>query len=203
MPASRPRLPAEERRAALLDSACTVFSRGSYRGTTTAELAAAAGVSEPILYRHFESKRALYLACLEETWEAVRALWERAVAAEPDPGLWISAMGRAFLESEAERPVISNLWVQALAESVEDDVIAAFMRAHLREVHADVAGVVRRAQEAGGVPADRDPDAEAWIFLSLGLLSMGDRALGGPVNEDWPKILESRRRWVTGKVGKP
>jgi TetR/AcrR family transcriptional regulator len=193
------RLTSKERRASLLDSACAVFGRGSYRGTTTAELSAAAGVTEPILYRHFESKRALYLACLTECWERVRAVWDEAVAAEPDPGLWVAAMGRAFLESEEARPVISNMWVQALAEAVVDEQIAAFMREHLREVHAYAADVFRRAQEAGGVPADRDPDAEAWIFLSLGLLSMADRAVGGPMDEDWPKIRESRRRWVTGK----
>ena len=61
----RPRLPAEERRAAVLDTACRVFGRCSYRGATTAEIAREAGVTEPILYRHFDSKRALYLACLE------------------------------------------------------------------------------------------------------------------------------------------
>jgi TetR/AcrR family transcriptional regulator len=193
------RLTAEERRASLLESACAVFGRGSYRGTTTAELAASAGVTEPILYRHFESKHALYLACLTECWERVRSVWDEAIAAEPDPGLWIAAMGRAFLESEETRPVISNMWVQALAEAVEDERIAAFMSGHLQEVHAYTAGVFRRAQQAGGVPADRDPDAEAWIFLSLGLLSMADRALGGPMDEDWPKIRESRRRWITGK----
>jgi TetR/AcrR family transcriptional regulator len=198
--AARPRLRAEERRAALLDSACTVFSRGSYRGTTTAELAAAAGVTEPILYRHFESKRALYLACLEETWGTVQALWEGAVAAEPDSGLWISAMGRAFLEAEAERPVISNLWVQALAEATEDAEIARYMRRHMTEVRDYAADVVRRAQDAGGVPVDRDPDAEAWIFISLGLLSMADWSLGGLLADEWTAIRASRVRWLTGRA---
>ena len=47
----RGKLPAEERRAALLETACNVFSQGSYRGTTTAEIAREAGVTEPILSR--------------------------------------------------------------------------------------------------------------------------------------------------------
>lgn len=192
------RLPAEERRASLLDCACTVFSQGSYRGTTTAELASAAGVTEPILYRHFHSKRELYLACVDETWKRLRALWDERIAEEPDPGLWVGAMGRAFLESEEHRTVISNLWVQAVAEATEDPEIAAYMRRHMREVHDYVAAVIRRAQEAGGVPADRDPDAEAWIFYSLGLLSMADQALGGVMRGHWPTIRDSRRRWLTG-----
>ena len=53
------RLPAEERKAVVLDCACGIFSTGSYRGTTTAEIARKAGVTEPILYRHFDSKRDL------------------------------------------------------------------------------------------------------------------------------------------------
>jgi AcrR family transcriptional regulator len=54
------RLPAAKRRLALIETALKVFSDGSYRGTTTAEIARAAGVSEPILYRHIASKRDLY-----------------------------------------------------------------------------------------------------------------------------------------------
>lgn len=196
------RLSAEARRASLLESACTVFSAGSYRGTTTAELAAAAGISEPILYRHFKSKRELYLACLDECWGRLQTDWEEAVAAEPNPGRWVAAMGRTFLESEHHRPVISNLWVQALAEATEDPEIARFMRAHMHEVHAFIAGVIRRAQEAGGVPADRDSGAEAWIFYSLGLLSMADHALGGVMRDHWPAIRESRGRWLTGSLGR-
>jgi AcrR family transcriptional regulator len=197
--ANRSRLSAAERRASLLDCACSIFSRRSYRGTTTAELASTAGVTEPVLYRHFDSKRALYLACIEETGDRVRALWDDVVAAEPDPGRWVSAMGRAFLESAEHRPVVSNLWLQALAEGLEDAEIAEFMRAHIRDVHEYVADVVRRAQAAGGIPADRDPNAEAWIFLSLGLLSMADRnVLGGLMDPDWDKIRAARISWLTG-----
>jgi AcrR family transcriptional regulator len=197
--ATSSRLSAAERRASLLECACRVFSRGSYRGTTTAELAAEAGVTEPVLYRHFPSKRALYLACMEETWARVRALWDEVVAAEPDAAHWVAAMGRAFLESAEHRPVVSHLWLQALAEGTGDAEIARYMRTHIREVHVYVSDVMRRAQEAGAIPADRDPDAEAWIFLALGLLSMADRGvLGGLMDPDWEKIREARLRWLTG-----
>ena len=155
-------------------------------------------MTEPVLYRHFESKRTLYLACIGETWARVRQLWDAALEAESDPRLWLAAMGSAFLESSEHRPVISNLWVQALAEASEDAEIARYMRAHMRDVHDYVAEVIERAQAAGGVPADRDPGAEAWIFLSLGLLSMADRVLGSLVEEDWDAIRLARRRWVTG-----
>jgi len=199
---SSTRLPAEERRAALLDTACRLFSEGSYRGTTTADIAREAGVTEPVLYRHFDSKRDLYLACLEATWAGARAMWEEAVAAEEDPSLWIATMGRSFIESEAKRPVISNLWVQAIAEGSEDGVIGAYMKEHMREVHSYTAAVIGRAQEAGGIEAERDADAEAWIFIALGLLTMADRVLDGVMRESWPAIRASRLRWMTGQDAK-
>src|SRR3712207_433618 len=90
------RLPAPERRAALLECACRVFSEGSYRGTTTSEIASEAGVTEPVLYRHFDSKRELYLACLDHAWLQVRERWDEAVAAEEDPREWIGALARAY-----------------------------------------------------------------------------------------------------------
>ena len=72
MSAQRVRLPAEARRAALVDAGLRAFAEGSYAGATTAEIAREAGVSEPILYRHFAGKRELYFACLEEAWARLR-----------------------------------------------------------------------------------------------------------------------------------
>ncbi|MFN7920648.1 MAG: TetR/AcrR family transcriptional regulator [Bryobacteraceae bacterium] len=62
---TKQRLPAELRRAAIIDAAVDLFSSRGFRGTTTRELAAAVGVTEPVLYQHFETKRALYTAILE------------------------------------------------------------------------------------------------------------------------------------------
>jgi len=193
------RLPARERRAHVLECACKVFSQGSYRGTTTAELARSAGVTEPILYRHFDSKRHLYLACLDEIWQALKARWDEAIAAEPDPAAWLRVLGHTFFEAERDEPVISALWVQALAEAGEDEEIQRYMRDHVHEVHAYVASVIERGQEEGGFLADRDPRAEAWLFVSLGLLRMASLRLGGLVDDDFPAIVAARRRWLTGR----
>ena len=195
---ARIRLRAEERRAAVLDTACKAFSRGTYHGTTTAEIARAAGVSEPILYRHFPSKRDLYLACIEEVWSRTSGLWERAIAQEQDPAEWLSAMGRAFHGLREQRALVSNLWLQSLAEASEDPKIRAYLRGHMREVHAFVADVVRRSQAAGAVAPDRDPEAEAWIFLGTGLIAAAGLRLGGLVEGDLEHIRESRRRWLSG-----
>ncbi len=54
-----------ERRAAIIDAAIRLFGERGFRGVTTRELAAAVGVSEPVLYQHFPSKRDLYTAIIE------------------------------------------------------------------------------------------------------------------------------------------
>jgi TetR/AcrR family transcriptional regulator len=192
------RLPAKERKAAVLDCACGIFSSGSYRGTTTAEIARQAGVTEPVLYRHFESKRGLYLAVLEESWRRLRVVWEQAVADEPDPRFWVSAMGRAYLASKDTRILCAELWIQALTEASDDAEIRRFLRKQMREVHSFVSDVIRRSQEAGGIFPERDPNAEAWIFISIGLLGTVGRRVGSVPEEDFEAIVASRRRWLTG-----
>jgi len=193
------RLPAAERRAALIKAAARIFSRGSYRGTTTAEIARAAGVTEPVLYRHFASKRELYLACVDEAWRRVRAIWDEALASESDPARWLSAIGYAYLAVQDDVYLV-DLWVQALTEAGDDPEIARHLREHMLEVHAAVRDLIRRSQAAGGVVADRDSDAEAWIVIALGLLSTVGRRLGGVVgHDDLEAVFASRRCWMTGR----
>src|SRR5580704_5452306 len=54
------RLTAEQRKTAIVKAALPLFARKGYAATTTRELARASGVSEPLLYKHFPSKEALY-----------------------------------------------------------------------------------------------------------------------------------------------
>ena len=103
------RLPAEQRKAAVLDIACGIFSSGSYRGTTTAQIARTAGVTEPVLYRHFASKRDLYLSVLAESWRRLRELWDEAVDDEPDPRMWVGAMGQAYFQANDPKLRCANL----------------------------------------------------------------------------------------------
>jgi AcrR family transcriptional regulator len=194
----RSRLPAEERKAAVLDCACGIFSTGSYRGTTTAEIAREAGVTEPVLYRHFASKRALYLAVLEESWRRLRALWDAAVEGEPDPRFWVGAMGRAYFAAKDPKVMCADLWMQALIEASDDAEIRKSIRKQMREVHDYVSDVIRRSQAAGGVLPERDASAEAWIFISIGLLGTVGRRVGSLIEEDFEAIIASRRRWMTG-----
>jgi hypothetical protein len=113
----------------------------------------------------------------------------------------VSAIGQASREFHARggvKPV--TLWIQALNEAGEDEQIRAFLRGQLREVHDYVAAALRRAQAAGGVPADRDSDADAWDFVGAALLlSFADRRGGMNGPDDLLAISTQRHRWLTGR----
>src|SRR5438477_8373254 len=157
------RLPAAERRQALVSTALRVFADGSYRGTTTAEIAREAGISEPILYRHFASKRDLYLACINEAWLRLRTMWDEVIAEASTSEEFLPAISGCYVSIKDAKHRLAELWMQATVEANDDPEVRKFLRRHLREVRTYVADVIRRCQAEGTVLAERDADAEAWI----------------------------------------
>jgi AcrR family transcriptional regulator len=191
------RMPAAERRQKLVETAIRVFSEGSYRGTTTAEIAKAAGVSEPILYRHFASKRDLYLAALDHVWSQVRESWEEALVRESDVLAALASIGRGNFATRDCKYQLSELWVQALSEATEDPVLRKYLRKHMREVHDYFAAMLRTGQEQGVLHGDRDVDAEAWIFLSGSIMGMVGRRVGLVDDDEVRKIRAARLAWLS------
>ncbi len=186
------RLPAGQRREAILRAALKVFTSTSYAGATTAEIAREAGVTEPVLYRHFASKRDLWLECLDVAWDETRLMLREKIAT-------FAAGSPAASRSPWRSPQMPNLWLQGLTEAGEDPVVRRAIRRHMREVHDFVADEIRRGQAAGLIPADRDANAEGWVFIGGGLLrSVADR-LGGVLSaSDLEAISRERIRWLTG-----
>lgn len=205
---SRPRrLPAEARRRTIVQAALRVFSSGSYAGSTTAEIAREAGISEPVLYRHFESKRDLWAACLDAAWEEFRAGFDGAVDELLATGA--SAAARGTMSSGLlvpptavrwKKALMPNLWMQGITEAGEDREIAKHVARHMRVAHDHVAVALRRGQELGIVPADRDPEVEAWVTIAGGLLrSVADRVGGLLDDGDLVAIQHERMRWLLGE----
>jgi AcrR family transcriptional regulator len=192
------RLPAEERRRAIVQAALRVFSAGSYAGATTAEIAREAGVTEPVLYRHFGSKRDLWAACLDAAWEEFRDAFDAAIAtmlSAPHAG------DQPLPPSVArwKKALMPNLWMQGLTEAGEDREIRKLVARHMRAVHDHCAARLRQAQEVGVVPADRNADAEAWVLIAGGLLrSVADRLGELLDDDDLVAIQRERTRWLLG-----
>jgi AcrR family transcriptional regulator len=81
----RTRLPAEERRALIAAAAAARFAELGYEATTLEEIAADVGVTKPILYRHYGSKKELYLALLERHRDDLPTFLSAAEEAGPEP----------------------------------------------------------------------------------------------------------------------
>ncbi len=167
----------DDRRLAILDSASHLFARKGFHGTSTADIAAAAGCSEPTIYKHFASKHELFAACLKHGGLAVKERVLDALAEAEDPLETMLNMSRTLFGdprwAELQR-------MRALAMTMTDDPeIAMALRYSARGHCQTIAGVIRDAQSQGKVRADVDPDTIGWIGVSLGLLANYRNAIEG------------------------
>ena len=97
------RLPAPERRRQLLDVALTVFAARVYHATAMNDVAEAAGVTKPVLYQHFRSKRALYLELLEDVGGRLREAIDKATATADGPRDQVHSGFRAYFNFVASQ----------------------------------------------------------------------------------------------------
>ncbi len=80
-----PRLPAAERRRQLLDTARSLFAERGFHTTSMNDIAEAAGVTKPVLYQHFTSKRDLYRAVVTDVGGRLEETIAKAAAGAPGP----------------------------------------------------------------------------------------------------------------------
>lgn len=114
------RMPGKDRRRQLIDVAIQVFARNGFGGTKTKDIAAAAGVSEAIVFRHFASKEELYHAILDAkegdgSAKEVIANLEKYAARRDDAGL-VECIARTALKSFRKDPAFHRLLVYARLE---------------------------------------------------------------------------------------
>lgn len=96
------RLPAARRRNQLLEIAVQVFARRGFHATSMDEVAESAGVTKPVLYQHFRSKRALYLELLEEVGTELREAITKASVEASGPRQQVEAGCAAYFRFVAE-----------------------------------------------------------------------------------------------------
>jgi AcrR family transcriptional regulator len=103
------RLPAALRRRQLLDVAIDAFAVKGYHATSMSDVAEAAGVTKPVLYQHFSSKRALYLEVLNDVGCRLRQCIEKATADAPTPREQVERGLAAFFQFVAEEEAAFTL----------------------------------------------------------------------------------------------
>jgi len=131
---ARQRLPAAERREALIAAAVQEFAHGGLHGTPVERVARRVGVTQPYVFSLFGSKRELFLAAVQRGFEIVGAAFARAAeehaAQGGQPGEDVlREMGAAYVRLLQERPEVLMLQHQAYA-ACEDPVIRERVRGH-------------------------------------------------------------------------
>jgi AcrR family transcriptional regulator len=96
------RLPAGQRRDQLLAVALEVFARQGFHGTAMNDVAEAAGVTKPVLYQHFPSKRGLYLELLAEVGDRLLTAIAEATADAPSPRVQVERGVHAYFQWVAD-----------------------------------------------------------------------------------------------------
>jgi AcrR family transcriptional regulator len=162
------RLTAPARRAAILDAAERVFGSAGYHDATTRDIAAEAGVSEALLYQHFDSKRRLFEAVIERAAADLERTLRDASGAEDPMGAAIEAY---FVFVEEHRQLYRVFFRQAL----QADPAFGDLYRELTERFLDLC-----ARSLGDIPGERRSvvgHALAGMVTELGLWWIDDRRL--------------------------
>src|SRR5262245_45207597 len=113
-----------DRKRQLMQHAKHLFVTLGYLHTTTEKIAQAAGVTEPVLYRHFNSKKTLFLEVLDDIREATIHRWESDTAHIADPMDRLNAIVDFFLSSQVEHAVDFHIMHRSLVETDDADIAA-------------------------------------------------------------------------------
>ena len=148
---AHPRLAATERRQQLVNVAIDLFSRKGFNGTTTREIAAAAGVTEAIIFRHFKTKQQLYSAIVDQRLGSPDATawisgFQTAMKLNDDESV-IRTLIEAVITTHKEDPKFERLMLYAALEGHEIGLL--YMRQITASIADNLRGYVLRRQKAG------------------------------------------------------
>ncbi len=178
-PARRTRLTADQRRESILKAATEVFAEAGYRAGKVSDVAARVGVTEPVIFQNFGSKAALFAAVLDRVASELHA----ELHAQPGhDGAAASLLAHILSPSRAGKPHGPGPYRMLFADAASlladpgageaASRVAAVVAGHL-------ADLVRRGQADGSIRDDADPEAAAWLLLSV-LSTRSLRAAGLP-----------------------
>ena len=161
------RLSGEERRQQIVEAAIDLFSRKGFRGTTTREIAEAAGISEAMIFKHFATKQELYSAIIEAKSETEELLASaaRAASRKDDPGVFRS-VGLKMMEQTEKDPSLMRLLLFSALEGHELSDI--FFGSRVKRLHEFLSNYIRaRIEEGAFRPVDSLVAARGFIGMTV------------------------------------
>jgi TetR/AcrR family transcriptional regulator len=165
----RPYVRGEERRASILEAAAALFAQHGFAGTTTRRIAAAAGTTETVLFRHFPTKDGLYASILERQGPlAAVEQWLgdlRELAARRDDEALFRAIARGVLESYRRNLAYHRLMLFAALE--DHDIGRLAQTKYAAPVASFLRGYIARRQAEGAFRRGRPDFIVHTLFSSL------------------------------------
>jgi AcrR family transcriptional regulator len=146
--------------------ATRLFAERGYDATTTAAIADGAGITEPVLYRHFESKKHLFIAVLRNSTALLIGRWKAATAETPDAAEQIRRMAAIIYNSLSEISDAQRVIYGAAATSCDPDV-RAVIKDHADQFAQIALAIIRHGQQAGEFRQDMDTQAMAWSVVNI------------------------------------
>jgi AcrR family transcriptional regulator len=159
------RLPLEERRASIVEAAGPLFGERGYAATRLEDIATAAGVTKPILYRHFDSKRALYLALLERHREDLGSFAGAIPGEGPSTERLRTVLRAWFAYVEAH----SYAWKMLFRDTGGGPEVQAFRLEVHDRARAVLVEIIRSLSEVKIPRRELEPLAE---LMSMGMASL-------------------------------
>jgi AcrR family transcriptional regulator len=147
------------RRRQILDAAARCFIRNGFHATSMQDVFRESGLSAGAVYRYFPSKHAIVRAIAEETVGEIAQAIDGIVGADPVPSIEEAMAGAlAVAERRTAPDGAARIALQVWGESQRDAALAEFVADRYREIRSRFVHLVRRAQVAGEVPAEVDPE---------------------------------------------
>jgi AcrR family transcriptional regulator len=162
----RRRLSAAARRETILEAATDAFTAHGYDTTKVAAIAAAVGVTEPVVFQNFGTKADLFAAVLDRSSAAAAESLTRLGDAHDDPVAMLNVLLSREVHDPAHAPGGAGIIYAEADARPEPSVREAYGRT-LDRLAGAIAEVLRRGQAGGGIRDDVDPEALAWLVLSL------------------------------------
>src|SRR5437899_3610857 len=166
--ANASRMAGGERRLQILRVAMSLFSQRGFRGTTTKEIALAAGVSEAMVFRHFATKEELYSAildqkaCLHDEIVPCQAVAD-AIARKDDRAVF-EAMALDALNHHEQDPEFQRLFLHSALE--EHELAQMFWEKFVRRVYRSLGDYIRERQRDGAI-IDVEPALIVRAFIGM------------------------------------
>jgi AcrR family transcriptional regulator len=180
---STARMRKADRKRQLMQHAKQLFVTLGYQHTTTEKIAQAAGVTEPVLYRHFDSKKTLFLEVLHDIRAATILRWQTDTAKIGDPLKRLHAIVDLYLGSTREHALDFHIMHRSLVE-INDEEIAECLRTFYLDSERMLTQVIREGQEAGVFRRDLDPRVGAWELIRTALGYTLILPLGLPIYQE-------------------